>query len=223
MDNNEQQEPKKFLCYELEIVDESDDAYMSLVKKPAIQIDWVAFSENGEIKKEKVIEFKVQDESKRMLTGVFMSADMPIYRVDEETGQEYFVKFNAENIEKAAKKFASKKLGANVDTEHNMNKNGCYIMDSWYIRDSENNPLRTYGFKVKEGDWVGTVHVPDEEFWNEYIRTGELKGFSIMDLFKFGQKTVIEGYSEKKSLNDFTTEEHELINKIVDLLLGDEE
>lgn len=219
-------EKKKIICYSLEINDNDNTEvdYISLVENPAIQVDWVAFNEKGELKnKEKQFEFKVQDSSKRMLTGVFMVPDKPIYRVDEKTGEEYAVVFSAEDIERAVKKFQAKEYGKNIDTEHNVEKNGCYIMDSWFIRDENQNPLRPYGFKdVPVGSWVGTVHVPNEEYWNNYIKTGHLKGFSVMGMFKFGKKTEIDMEFSAQLMKDFTKEELELINKIADFLLDDE-
>jgi len=216
-------EKKKIICYSLEINDNdaTEVDYISLVEDPAIQIDWLAFSKDGSFQgKEKQMEFKVQDASKRMITGVFLIPDKPIYRVSE-TGEEFAVVFSADDIERAVKKFHSKGYGKNIDTEHNVEKNGCYVVDSWFIRDENQNPLKPYGFKdIPVGSWVGTVHVPNEEYWNHYIKTGHLKGFSVMGMFKFGKKSEIEMEFSKQE--KFTKEELELINKIADLLIDDE-
>lgn len=222
---------KKIICYDLEIKegDSTEVNWNSLVLHPAIELDWVAFSKGGKYEMKENIGFKIQNEEKRMLSGIFMKANKPIYRCDEdEEGNitdEYAVRFTKENIETAVKKFQKNGYGRNIDTEHNTLQNGCYIFDSWYVRNSESNPLKHLGFEVEEGDWVGTVHVPDEEMWNEYIKTGKLKGFSVMGLFKFGKKEEIEMEfkQEKPEVREgFTQEELDFIGNIADFLLDED-
>lgn len=225
---NKDKEKKFITCYDLEINenDSTEVNWVSLVHNPAIQLDWVAFSQNGKAEKTEQIKFKMANPEKRILAGVFMKAGKPIIRVDEyedgTQGEEYAVMFSKENIETAVKKFQRNGYGRNSDTEHNTQQNGCYILDSWYIRDPESNPLKQFGFAVEEGDWVGTIHVPDEKMWNEYIKTGALKGFSVMGLFKFGKKTEIEYNFSKQEIQEFSSDELDLISKIADLLLDEE-
>lgn len=215
----EDKNKQKFVLYDLEINDDDNTevVYISQVSEPAIGIDFVAFSENKQ--EEQILKFKIQDEAKRMLTGVFMKAGQLIKRVDEETQEEYFVRFTADNIERAVKKFFKNGYNKNVDTEHNNIANGSYIVDSWFIRDADSNPLKAFGFEVNVGDWCGTICVENDEIWNEYIKTGKLKGFSVEGLFKFGKKQMIDGFSENKVDDRFTTEELDLINKIAKFLL----
>lgn len=215
---------KTIICYDL-IIDDSDSTevnWMSMVEDPAIQLDWEAFSKDGKVRTEQ-IKFEVANKEKQMLAGVFMKANKPILRVDEKTGEEFAVKFTSDNIERAVKKFQRNGYSKNVDTEHNTLKNGSYIMDSWYIRDPESNPLKQFGFQVEPGDWVGTVHVPDKEIWDEYVKTGVLKGFSVMGLFKFGEGTEIQLEFSAPEKSEFTKEELDLIGRIADLLLDDED
>lgn len=219
--------PKKIACYRL-LVDDTDSTevdFISLVEDPAIQIDWMSFS-NGESKpRVEEVKFKINSQEKRMLSGVFMVPDKPIYRMDKETGEEYFVVFTADDIEMAVKKFNKNSYGKNINTEHDGGPNGCYVMDSWFVRDADSNPLKHLGFNVSPGSWVGTVHVEDQAMWDDYIKTGKVKGFSVEGLFKFGKKTLIDGFKSNK-IDDrftdrFTDEELDLINKIADILLDE--
>lgn len=65
--------------YELKIQEElQDDAevsFIALVDKPAIQRDFVAFSEENYGQS-----FAIQDEDKHIISGPLMLADKPIYR-----------------------------------------------------------------------------------------------------------------------------------------------
>ncbi len=176
MENKE----KIVFCYELEIDEENDTKvdYIALVYNPAIKLNYVAFSENGETNKakQKHFDFKIQDSAKRMLTGVFMRANLPIERYDEDTDEKYFVKFTSQSIEKGRNKFFKNKFNSNINEEHTDKMCGAYVVDSWIIRDVNSNPLKGYGFNdVEVGDWVGTVFVESEEYWNEYVTTGKLR------------------------------------------------
>ncbi len=227
MENNETK--KQIALYDLEINDDDDTGitHVSQVNNPAIQIKYVAFSAQDKNGLTSKMEFKVQDASKRMLTGIFMKAGEVIGRTDEDTGEEYAVRFTADNIERGVKKFFKNGFNKNIDTEHNHKLNGSYIVDSWFIRDKDSNPLKAFGFDVNPGDWVGTIFVEDQEHWDEFILTGKLRGFSIDGLFKFGKKTIIDTYSadiisEKPDEKEYLTpEELALISGIADSLLDE--
>jgi hypothetical protein len=224
-DNNE---PKKLACYRL-LIDENDDTevnYISMVEDPAIKIDWFAFS-NGDVKpKEQEFKFKTLNKEhaeKRMISGVFMVPDKPIYRVDKESGEEYFVMFTADDIERARNKFMKSRYNNQIDTEHNEIANGCYLVDTWILRDEDSNPVKKYGFEnIPVGAWVGTIKVDDDAIWNDFIKTGKIKGFSVSGMFKFGKKSLINTFKDEKTPHTFTAEELKFISDIADFLLDDE-
>lgn len=212
----------KIACYRL-MVNDADDGtevnFVSLVEDPAIQMDWVAFSSTGEMKKEQNFKFKIDNAQKQMLSGVFMIPDKPIYRVDKETGEEYFVVFTADDIERAVKKFFKNGYNNNINVEHSTLAPGCYVMDSWFIRDSDSNPVKKFGFNdLPVGTWVGTVHVEDENMWNEFVKTGKIKAFSVEGLFKFGDKKLINTFEMETEKLNFTEDEKNLIEKLAQYL-----
>lgn len=218
-------EPKKIACYRL-LINDNDGTEVdkiSLVEDPAIQVNFIAFNKDGSKKNEyQNQKFKIQDASKRMLTGVFMAANKPIYRVDKETGEEYYVIFEAQDIERAVKKFFKGNQSGRINIEHSDMAPGCYVMDSWFIRDPQNNPLKSFGFEVNTGDWCGTVYVEDEKLWNEYIKTGKLKGFSVEGLFKFGDKKLINTFNSDEDRLDFTADELKIIEDIARMLADED-
>jgi hypothetical protein len=62
------------------------------------------------------------------------------------------------------------------------------------------------------GTWMGTFKVDNEDIWNNYVKTGEVKGFSIEGLF--GHNLVAAAKENdylNKDINDLTEQEAELL------------
>ena len=71
---------------------------ISLVDAPAVDADFLAFA------KDKALQmYSVSDEEKRIVRGVIMRADYPIYRRDKRG--EYYVIYKADTIRKMAEKY----------------------------------------------------------------------------------------------------------------------
>ena len=42
---------------------------------------------------------------------------------------------------------------------------------------------RKYGLNVPVGTWMGAVKVNNDQIWNDFVKTGKVKGFSIEGYF----------------------------------------
>ena len=201
---------KKLPIYDLLIDDEDDTVvnFISLVKKPAIDINWVAMSSDVESKPKKQ-KFKIQNADKRILSSAVMVPDTPIYRRNEDTGEEYYVTMSKETIQKAVKKFFKNGFSANINQNHNEKVSGAYVIESWFTT-AENDKSKQYGYELPEGSWFATIYIENEEYWNEYIKTGELQGggFSIEGMFRMAPEAITQEYSA------FSKEEEKIINEI---------
>jgi hypothetical protein len=119
--------------YELKIQEElQDDAevsFIALVDKPAIQRDFVAFSQDNYGQS-----FAIQDEDKHIISGPLMLADKPIYRNNKKFG-EHFVTFSAETIKDIAIKFSKKGYQGNVNLMHDqdMQLDGLIMFESFIV------------------------------------------------------------------------------------------
>ena len=51
------------------------------------------------------------------------------------------------------------------------------------VEDEEKDKSRLYGLDVPVGTWMGAVKVNNDEIWDEYVKTGKVKGFSIEGYF----------------------------------------
>ena len=159
--------------------DESGVDYIALVDDPAIQSKWMAFNEQKKVE----LKFKIQDEEKRIVSGYFMIADLPIARIDDR-GEMFYVVFRKHTIEKIVNKFMRNGFNANINLMHDSNAiaKGVYVIESLII-DSERGIKAPEGFeKVNNGSWWGSMRVEDDLLW-EKVKSGEFKGFSVEGLF----------------------------------------
>lgn len=191
---------KKIKEYELQYndVDNGVEA-ISLVEKPAIEMDFMAFSKQ----KEQKVQFSISSEEKQILTGPALIPEKRIYRYDEELNEEYYVFFSAETIEKISQKYLINGNQSNVSLEHLIPVNGVILVESWIVKDSKQDKACALGFDVPAGTWMISMKVLDEKIWNEFIKTGIVKGFSI------------EGYFTQRLTVD---KDNETLNKIKELL-----
>jgi hypothetical protein len=123
------------------------------------------------------------DKEKRIISGPLMVAELPIYRVDQ-TG-EYYGIFTATDIFNIVKKFFRNNNTAQVNMMHDSNLmlNGVYMIESFLI-DKDRGIYSPAGYNLTEGSWFGSFKVDNEEVWDDYVKTGKFKGFSVEGMFK---------------------------------------
>lgn len=168
--------------------------FVSLVKNPAIQKDFLFFEEQKQIQR-----FSIEDEEEKIVTGVFMIADLPIFRMNEKFG-EHFVVFTKDEIKKIVQMFFRKGFQKNVNIEHGEKVDGVFMFES-IIVDRERGKLPFKGFEdVNCGSWLGSYKIDNPEIW-EKVKSGEFKGFSIEGLFEYGKQQ--EQSPEEQLLSEF--------------------
>jgi hypothetical protein len=200
--------------YKLPIYEISIDEAMHLgvdeiafVGDPATQELWVAMNEEIKL---------AADADKMIVTGPALVPDRLIYRVHPKTGAEYYIKFSKEAIEKIVLRYFTQNKQVNFNLEHNKeNDVEGVILESWIVSDPTYDKSALYGFKnVIPGTWMISVKVQDKEFWDNYVKAGEVKGFSIEGAFA---QSLAEAMSNHDELANYTltTEEAELLIKEV--------
>jgi hypothetical protein len=166
---------------------ESGVEFISLVDKPAIEKDFMAFNERRK--------FAIQNEEKRIITGAAMLADLPIYRRDDSRG-EYYVVFDKETIYKIAKKWAKNNKYNSVNVDHDKAIDGCVLFES-YLLDFDRGIMPPKGFEdAKDGSWFVSYFVEDDANWQK-CKDGTWNGFSVEGYFDF-----VEPKEEDKILQD---------------------
>ena len=57
------------------------------------------------------------------------------------------------------------------------------LVESWIVEDKVHDKSVKYGMDLPLGSWVGSVKVNNDKIWNEFVKTGKVKGFSIEGYF----------------------------------------
>ena len=168
---------KNLDIYEAIIEDEGDGiTFISLVNDPATESNWLAYN-----KQHKPMQFQVADEEQRILLGVIMRADHPIYRVGT-SGYEYYIKYSKETIAKMARKMLDDKTFNYVDTEHNNQCVDGVKLEELFIKDTDKG-INPVGFEdIENGSLFGKYRVLNDEVWAD-VKAGKFKGFSLEGYF----------------------------------------
>lgn len=160
------------------IIDEDAEMYgidaISLVDRPAIELDFIAL-------KEQRVDFAEADTDKRILVGPALVPDKPIYRKNGD--DEFYVYFSKGTVRKAAELYLKHGNQANHTLEHEHNINGLTVVESWMVEDKEKDKTNYYGLDVPVGTWMVAVKVDNEAIWQEWVKEGKVKGFSIEGYF----------------------------------------
>ena len=169
----------------VELIIDEDDMFsgidaISLVDSPAIEENFVALNSQKEYK------FKTVNTDKRILMGALLVPNKTIYRKDGD--EEYYIYFSKATIKKASEMYLMNGKQNNSTLEHNLKLSGISLVESWIVEDKEKDKSAIYGLDVPVGTWVGAVKVNNDEVWNEYVKTGKVRGFSIEGYF--ADKTV---------------------------------
>lgn len=170
------------------------DAY-SLVESPAIEETWVALKEQPK-------EFKFAEVSteKRIIMGALLVPNKQIYRRDEDG--EYMIWFSKDTIRKCMEMFFKKGNQNNATFEHMNRISGLTMVESWIVEDTEKDKSNLYQLNLPVGTWVGSIKVENEEIWNEYIKTGIVKGFSIEGYFADKLQPLSKVNTDEKDIEE---------------------
>ena len=179
---------------------------ISLVKNPAMEGNFVALSEQ---EKKQTIQFKEVDKEQRILIGLVLEPNKPIYRFNEKTKEEFNIVFNEDTIKNLSYSFFKNGFQTNSTIEHDSKISGVTFVESWIVQDSAKDKSAIYGFSYPVGSWVATMKVDDDTIWNDYVKTGEVLGFSIdamLDLQEINLKSEVNmSKVESTFLDSLTT------------------
>ena len=180
---------------------------LSLVKHPAIEQNWIAFSKNGETvaKPHKAFAFKTIDEEQRIIAGPAMIPDKLIYRKDAD-GEEFFVFFTENTIRELSERFLLQGKQNNMTLEHESTLNDLSVVESWLVEDPEKDKSSLYGYELPIGSWFVKVKVLNDDVW-DLVKEDSVAGFSVEGVFTsdiiknnkitMSKKTKLQGYLDQ--------------------------
>jgi hypothetical protein len=85
---------------------------------------------------------------------------------------------------------------SNATFEHMESITGLTMVESWIVEDTDKDKSKLYELNVPVGTWMGTIKVNNDKIWNDFIKTGKVKGFSIEGYFADKAKTPLSKVDE---------------------------
>ena len=171
---------------------------VSLVSDPAIQINWIKFNKQSEIK------LAIQNEDKRIIFTPVLIPNQLIYR--NIAGEEFNLMFDKETIEQVEQKWVKDNLSSTVDIEHSSKLiDGVTLFESVLLNNERFATAK--GFEgLPEGTWFLTGKVESDEVWTK-VKSGEINGVSIDGLFKTAEVKKVTMSDEQiiKIINNLKT------------------
>lgn len=146
---------------------------IAFTSHPAIKVKGMAFNSQA-----KPLFFS--DELKYRITAPAL-IPMEIYRFDEDSKEEYNVKFTKEEIEKIHGKFMQQMVNRDLfNLEHDQSKTvPAYVLEAWIVDTPlEDKAYSSFGIEVPEGTLMVTAQVTDKEYYAELVSQEQI-GFSI--------------------------------------------
>jgi hypothetical protein len=184
------------------IIDEKEDLSgveaISVVEFPAIEENFIALNQQLQLAK--------VDDEKRILMGAALIPNKNIYRRNGE--DEYYIFFSDATVKKASELFLMNSNQNNATLEHQKKINDLSVVESWIVEDTEMDKSKKYGLNAPVGTWMVSMKVNNDTIWNDFVKTGKVKGFSI------------EGYfADKLEMSLQKEQEEELLNKIKEIIV----
>ena len=187
------------------IIDESEELSgvdaVSIVEFPAIESNFVLLNQQLQLAK--------VDDEKRILMGAALIPNKHIYRRNKN--DEYYIFFSDATVRKASELFLMNSNQNNATLEHQKELKDLSVVESWIVEDADMDKSKKYGLDAPVGSWVVSMKVNNDTIWNDFVKTGKVKGFSI------------EGYfADKLEMSLQKEKEQELIDQIKTIILNNE-
>ena len=200
------------------VIDDSETTGMeaiSFVNMPAIESDFLKLNKNK--KEPKLIVLEKEGEYKQVLAGLALVPNKPMYRNND--GFEYYVYFEAQEIEKIRDKFHKSKLTDVVNLQHNSKDVvDAYLIESYIVNSEERlNEVKSQGIDdVVMGSWYVQYKIEDKEVFKKAL-DGELNGFSIEIRGNLIPDNNIN-FNKNNKNNSIMSKFNDLINKFKSVL-----
>ena len=159
---------------------------ISVVEQPAIGVDFVAFASHENV--------KFKEDFRGLLYGALLIPDQLIYRRDDNTDEEYYVKYSKDTIRAIAYNYLKQANQNNATVEHAKVVDGVSLVETWII-EGENDKSKNFGFDLPEGTWFGCMKVDNEEV-KQQIQNKEVLGFSIEGNFAIEKEMYMNKHEE---------------------------
>lgn len=200
---------------------------IGLVVNPAIESSWQAYAADVTATKDGDLyispdglriyskpksQFRIKDASERILLGAAMIPNKLILRVDEKTGEKYWLYFTQEAINTLFKRY----MTSGYKNAFNFNHNSAVKINARatgvYMK-SDHDIANIAKLDIPSGSMYITVYVEDEAAWRDYVETGIATGFSIEVIH--GEESVTDNAAQPSAAYSATDDA-----QFIELLTG---
>lgn len=176
---------------------DSDVYAISLVEDPAIEENFIFLNAD------KPLQICLDKEDKHLIVGAVLVPDKPIYR--NQGGEEFYIQFSKETIEKLAYEYMMKGRMWSVTEDHLDIADDVVMVESW-LKTSENDKSNEYGMShLPVGSWIVAMKCNNEDVWSR-VKNGELRGFSVESFVNLEEinlsKNMIDNKMEAVEINE---------------------
>jgi len=181
--------------YEVKFNEEENDGVycISIVSDPAIGVQFITLAEQKEIKLATI------NEEQRILLGAVLIPNQKIPRYQD--GHEFNIVFPAETIKQVQQNFSRQGYQNNSTIEHSGTQiEDVTFVETWIKEDEVHDKSTMYGFNEPVGTWFAAMKVNNEDIWNNYVKTGKVKGFSIDGVFDMEKVNLNSNYMNLESI-----------------------
>ena len=177
---------------------------VSLVSDPANEQSLIFFSSD---ETSDIINIKMLSEEKRVVVCPILIPEQRITRKSVGPDKKPGVIFlKAETIEKLQENFFEMGYNKNSTLEHLEVIDGVFFFESWIILQSDNDKSSALGYDLPVGTWMMSMKIKNDQIWNDYVKTGKVKGLSIDGILRplkvVNEEKKIELKMNKQTIDD---------------------
>ena len=168
---------------------------ISHVLDPAIEAMYVFMGNEKDVE----IKLATVSDEKRIVVGPVLIPNQLILRKHPTTGDPINIFFDAETIKHIQENFVSKSYQNNSTIEHDGKLiEDVSFVETWIKEDDVHDKSVLYGFDQPIGTMFAMQKVKNDDVWNDYIKTGKVKGFSIDGVFDLEKINLKSEYMDSK-------------------------
>ena len=182
---------------------------ISLVHNPAMQGMFIALNED------KKITFKEVSKEEKKVVGLVLEPNKPIYR--NNNGEEYNIVFSESTIKNLSYNFFKQNFQKNSTIEHESEQRieGVTFVESWIVEHTKNDKQNVYGFDYPKGSWLAVLKIDNDEIWNNYVKTGQVRGFSIDGLLSLKEVNLKSNINMSKEVLEETQKQTSILGEVL--------
>lgn len=206
---------KKRKLYKLEISSDGEGVLaVSLVENPAIDKLFIYLSKDFQM-----IQLKEVNADKHILIGPVLIPELEILRIDDK-GEEYYITFSKDTVVKVAQLFLSAQNNNNATLEHSVKLEDLSIVESWIVEDSLKDKSSFYDLTLPVGTWCVMMKVNNDDVWDNYVKLGKVKGFSLEGIFS---SSLVEASAAVIAENIVELSDEDILDKLKQIIEANDE